>query len=176
MVTYQMVSIAGVFEICLQDPSLPPGMVKCELGENVPQNCNSPTTTATSSAAASATTVATASSATTNRSESTCYIGRKRKIDQVDQTSDSVNEWHEASSQGNSSTILRCRKTRPSHSPPPIKNRFSNAFLSRNLLFKGFVQVIASSPTAELSLIDANQEEYVTRMTLDGVFLYADHR
>ena len=147
MVTYQMVSIAGVFEICLQNPSFPPSLKNED--ENVPQNCNS-----------------------TAKSEASCYVGRKRKIDQVDQANDSM-DWHEGSSQG----VVRYRKNRPSsHSPPPIKNRFSNAFLSRNLLFKGFVQVIASSPTTELSLIDANQEEYVTRMTLDGVFLYADHR
>lgn len=43
-------------------------------------------------------------------------------------------------------------------------------------LFKGFVQVIPTSPSAELSLIDANQEEYVTRLSLDGTLLYADHR
>lgn len=44
------------------------------------------------------------------------------------------------------------------------------------VLFKGFVQVIPTSPSAELSLIDANQEEYVTRLSLDGTLLYADHR
>lgn len=49
-------------------------------------------------------------------------------------------------------------------------------YVAKNLLFKGFVQVIPSSPMAELSLIDANQEEYVTRLSLDGVLLYADHR
>jgi PAS domain-containing protein len=52
----------------------------------------------------------------------------------------------------------------------------SPAYVTKNLLFKGFVQVIPSSPMAELSLIDANQEEYVTRLSLDGVLLYADHR
>lgn len=44
------------------------------------------------------------------------------------------------------------------------------------VMFKGFVQVIPTSPSAELSLIDANQEEYVTRLSLDGTLLYADHR
>lgn len=52
----------------------------------------------------------------------------------------------------------------------------SATYVAKNLLFKGFVQVIPSSPMAELSLIDANQEEYVTRLSLDGVLLYADHR
>lgn len=47
---------------------------------------------------------------------------------------------------------------------------------SQCTLFKGFVQVIPTSPSAELSLIDANQEEYVTRLSLDGTLLYADHR
>lgn len=48
--------------------------------------------------------------------------------------------------------------------------------LSKNLLFKGFVKVLPPSPMSELSLLDANQEEYVSRISLDGTLLYADHR
>lgn len=45
-----------------------------------------------------------------------------------------------------------------------------------NVLFKGFVQVIPTNPMAELSLMDANLDEYVTRHSLDGTLLFADHR
>lgn len=45
-----------------------------------------------------------------------------------------------------------------------------------NVLFKGFVQIIATNPMAELSLMDANLDEYVSRHTLDGILLFADHR
>ena len=45
-----------------------------------------------------------------------------------------------------------------------------------NVLFKGFVQIVATSPMAELSLMDANLDEYVSRHTLDGILLFADHR
>lgn len=164
MVTYQMVSIAGVFEICLQDPSLPPSLKsECE--------------TSKSTLLSSSTSICSnLNYSVVEKSESTsAQIGRKRKIDQIEQNTDST-EWQDIS-QGSSNSLVRSRKLRSTHSPPPTtRSRFSSAFLSRNLLFKGFVQAIASSPTAELSLIDANQEEYVTRMTLDGVFLYADHR
>jgi PAS domain-containing protein len=48
--------------------------------------------------------------------------------------------------------------------------------LTQHLLFKGFVTIIPTSPMAELSLIDANLDEYVTRLSLDGTLLFADHR
>ena len=48
--------------------------------------------------------------------------------------------------------------------------------LTQHILFKGFVQIIPTSPMAELSLIDANLDEYVTRISLDGTLLFADHR
>jgi len=47
---------------------------------------------------------------------------------------------------------------------------------SRLIVFKGFVEIIPTSPMAELSLIDANLDEYVTRLSLDGTLLFADHR
>jgi hypothetical protein len=51
---------------------------------------------------------------------------------------------------------------------------FSSKFLSKNLLFKGFAEIVPANPI--LSLMDANQEEYVCRISLDGTLLYADHR
>lgn len=50
------------------------------------------------------------------------------------------------------------------------------SLLPQHIIFKGFVQIIPTSPMAELSLIDANLEEYVTRLSLDGTLLFADHR
>ena len=58
----------------------------------------------------------------------------------------------------------------------PLTTLFSGKFLSRNVLFKGFVEIVPASPMSELSLMDANQEEYVSRIALDGTLLYADHR
>ena len=49
-------------------------------------------------------------------------------------------------------------------------------FLAKHLMFKGFVEIVPASPMTELSLMDANQEEYVSRISLDGTLLYADHR
>lgn len=57
-----------------------------------------------------------------------------------------------------------------------LSSRFSGKFLSKNLMFKGFVEIVPASPMSELSLMDANQEEYVSRISLDGTLLYADHR
>jgi hypothetical protein len=45
-----------------------------------------------------------------------------------------------------------------------------------NILFKGFVQIIPTNPMAELSLMDANLDEYVSRHSLDATLLFADHR
>lgn len=67
-------------------------------------------------------------------------------------------------------------KSNPKKRPREKSVSPSTSSSSQCLLFKGFVQVIPSSPSAELSLIDANQEEYVTRLSLDGTLLYADHR
>lgn len=65
----------------------------------------------------------------------------------------------------------------PSKAFSPLPSPASSSSIpSQCLMFKGFVQVIPTSPSAELSLIDANQEEYVTRLSLDGTLLYADHR
>ncbi|CAG2165671.1 unnamed protein product, partial [Oppiella nova] len=44
------------------------------------------------------------------------------------------------------------------------------------ILFKGFIQVIPTNPMAELSLMDADLDEYVSRHSLDGTLLFADHR
>ncbi|XP_054164117.1 circadian locomoter output cycles protein kaput-like isoform X2 [Oppia nitens] len=44
------------------------------------------------------------------------------------------------------------------------------------ILFKGFVQIIPTNPMAELSLMDADLDEYVSRHSLDGTLLFADHR
>lgn len=52
----------------------------------------------------------------------------------------------------------------------------TSAQIEQQILFKGFVQIIPSSPMAELSLIDANLDEYVSRLSLDGTLLFADHR
>lgn len=43
-------------------------------------------------------------------------------------------------------------------------------------LFKTFVRVVNTSPYKELSLVDAIQDEYVTRHKLDGTIIFADHR
>ena len=43
------------------------------------------------------------------------------------------------------------------------------------LLFKGFVQGISTHPMAELSLMDADDSEYITRHSIDGTILFADH-
>lgn len=61
------------------------------------------------------------------------------------------------------------KKFCPTLSPIPSSH-------SQYLLFKGFVQVIPSNPLAELSLIESSKEEYVSRLSLDGTLLYADHR
>ncbi|XP_064482244.1 protein cycle-like isoform X2 [Ornithodoros turicata] len=45
-----------------------------------------------------------------------------------------------------------------------------------NYLFKTFVRVVNTSPYKELSLMDAIQDEYVTRHKLDGTIIFADHR
>ena len=45
-----------------------------------------------------------------------------------------------------------------------------------SILFKGFVQIIPTNPMAELSLMDADLDEYVSRHSLDGTLLFADHR
>lgn len=81
-------------------------------------------------------------------------------------------------SPSSSSTTVIATKSDTTSDPssPTTVMACSPSFIAKNLLFKGFVQVIPSSPMAELSLIDANQEEYVTRLSLDGVLLYADHR
>lgn len=75
----------------------------------------------------------------------------------------------------NSSPRKRPRESSKALSPLPSPAS-SSSISSQCLMFKGFVQVIPTSPSAELSLIDANQEEYVTRLSLDGTLLYADHR
>lgn len=45
-----------------------------------------------------------------------------------------------------------------------------------SVIFKGIVKIILVNPLAELSLSDANLDEYVSRLTLDGTLLFADHR
>lgn len=55
-------------------------------------------------------------------------------------------------------------------------NQNANSCNGLRILFKGFVQVIKTNPMAELSLMDANLDEYVSRHTLDGTLLFADHR
>lgn len=82
------------------------------------------------------------------------------------ESSDPSNNSPEIADMSNSRKRLRDNAHSPSAST-------SN---SQCTMFKGFVQVIPTSPSAELSLIDANQEEYVTRLSLDGTLLYADHR
>ncbi|KAI1301158.1 Circadian locomoter output cycles protein kaput [Halotydeus destructor] len=51
----------------------------------------------------------------------------------------------------------------------PVKGSFV-------VLFKGFIEIKSAGPSAQLSLSDANQDEYVTRISLDGTLLFADHR
>ena len=46
----------------------------------------------------------------------------------------------------------------------------------QNLIFKGFVQISPPSATNDLILADANKDEYMTRLHLDGTLIYADHR
>lgn len=45
-----------------------------------------------------------------------------------------------------------------------------------NLVFKAFVKVVPNLPTNDLTLADANCDEYVTRLSLDGTLIYSDHR
>ncbi|GBM64500.1 Circadian locomoter output cycles protein kaput [Araneus ventricosus] len=43
-------------------------------------------------------------------------------------------------------------------------------------MFKTFVKIVDISPYNQLSLEDATADEYVTRHSLDGTIIYADHR
>ncbi|KAF8771313.1 Aryl hydrocarbon receptor nuclear like protein [Argiope bruennichi] len=43
-------------------------------------------------------------------------------------------------------------------------------------MFKAFVKIVDISPYNQLSLEDATADEYVTRHSLDGTIMYADHR
>ncbi|CAG2107841.1 unnamed protein product [Medioppia subpectinata] len=47
--------------------------------------------------------------------------------------------------------------------------------LENKILFKGFIQIIPTNPMAELSIMDADLDEYVSRHSLDGTLLFADH-
>ena len=58
----------------------------------------------------------------------------------------------------------------------PTKKNGSTDKSDNQFLFKGFVQIIPTSPMAELSLMDADLDEYVSRHALDGTLLFADHR
>ncbi|XP_022672815.1 uncharacterized protein LOC111255285 isoform X3 [Varroa destructor] len=49
-------------------------------------------------------------------------------------------------------------------------------FSPARFLLKTFVRILNASPYKELSLTDANRDEYVTRHKLDGTIIYADHR
>lgn len=44
------------------------------------------------------------------------------------------------------------------------------------MIFLCFVEVIPTSPQNELKLCDASFDEYISRHSLDGTLLYADHR
>lgn len=46
----------------------------------------------------------------------------------------------------------------------------------QDIIFKGVIELCKTNPLAELNLLEANLDEYILRMTLDGVILYADHR
>jgi len=105
---------------------------------------------------------------------STSAVFKKRKLEDASPCS--------PSSEASSGVIMSSKRMAMLSCPPfdsdgrPQQQVVSPNYIAKNLLFKGFVQIIPSSPMAELSLIDANQEEYVTRLSLDGVLLYADHR
>lgn len=43
-------------------------------------------------------------------------------------------------------------------------------------IFKAFVRVVDPNPYCQLSLKDATADEYVTRHSLDGTIIFADHR
>ena len=160
MVTYQMVNISGVFEVCLKDETM-----------KATSSSSSSSSSRVSSPSSSPFQIDSCKPTFSPANSVNPLSVQKRKIDQLEDTLDLT---HCKTEGDNYST--RGKRNRSTDSPPSSTTHYTSSSFTRNLLFKGFVQVIASSPAAELSLIDANQEEYVTRMTLDGVFLYADHR
>ncbi|XP_074593093.1 uncharacterized protein LOC141848879 isoform X2 [Brevipalpus obovatus] len=46
----------------------------------------------------------------------------------------------------------------------------------QDIIFKGVIELCKTNPMSELNLMEANLDEYILRMTPDGVILYADHR
>jgi len=53
---------------------------------------------------------------------------------------------------------------------------FSTESTSNDIVFAGVATLPKKRPITELSIIDANKNEYVTRHLLDGHIIYCDHR
>ncbi|XP_067128091.1 basic helix-loop-helix ARNT-like protein 2 isoform X2 [Centruroides vittatus] len=56
------------------------------------------------------------------------------------------------------------------------ENENNSVLNQMNCLFKAFVRVVHTKPCNELLLNDAIEDEYVTRHSLDGTIIFADHR
>jgi PAS domain-containing protein len=83
------------------------------------------------------------------------------------QPNDSFTEY--SSNNSNSSSALTTSNARNL-----VSNQYSET--SPNFIFKAFIQVVPNSPMNDLTLADANCDEYVSRLSLDGRLIYADHR
>ncbi|OQR68805.1 hypothetical protein BIW11_12665, partial [Tropilaelaps mercedesae] len=68
------------------------------------------------------------------------------------------------------------RFTDESGTGPSHCTALSQPFSPSQFKLKAFVRILNASPYKELSLNDANRDEYVTRHKLDGTIIYADHR
>lgn len=66
--------------------------------------------------------------------------------------------------------------TSETNSDEKEKKGSKDSKIEKSILFKGFIQIIPTNPMAELSLMDADLDEYVSRHSLDGTLLFADHR